>query len=93
MIASLIFVNREEIIRMGQNPDTSASNGDGKYFAMVEVFHQLHCLDLIRKHNFRVYYSDFVSFSNGEAETFEHVGTSSLTLFKQTAAITNPLID
>ncbi|KAI5865341.1 hypothetical protein GGS23DRAFT_594879 [Durotheca rogersii] len=55
-----------------QSTHNAKKLGD-KYFASVDVFHQLHCLDLIRKYIFRNHYPDFMAFQDSEYAIFNHV--------------------
>ncbi|KAI8966863.1 hypothetical protein F5Y11DRAFT_308370 [Daldinia sp. FL1419] len=56
------MISREEMIKLGLNPDTSlaiTNPRDGKpgYRVAIEVFHQLHCLNLLRQNVYKEYYS------------------------------------
>ncbi|KAJ8119279.1 hypothetical protein ONZ43_g3738 [Nemania bipapillata] len=56
------MISREEMINLGLNPDTSLKitdprNGKPGYRVAVEVFHQLHCLNLLRQNVYKDYYS------------------------------------
>jgi hypothetical protein len=44
----------------------------GQYLASLEVFHQLHCLDLLRKVTFREYYYEEGSFTDDHQKHLEH---------------------
>ena len=45
----------------------------GHYFATVEVYHQLHCLDITRKYIWRDYYQDVDTFQAPPDMVWEHV--------------------
>lgn len=47
---------------------------NGHYFATVEVYHQLHCLDITRKYIWRDYYQDVDTFQDPPEMVWEHVG-------------------
>ncbi|KAH9887534.1 hypothetical protein F4778DRAFT_431325 [Xylariomycetidae sp. FL2044] len=55
------MISREEMINLGLNPDTSLAitDPDGKpgYRVAVEVFHQLHCLNLLRQDVYKDHYA------------------------------------
>ncbi|KAI9049771.1 hypothetical protein LZ554_005922 [Drepanopeziza brunnea f. sp. 'monogermtubi'] len=56
------MVSREEMIKMNLDPHgaleiTDPATGKRGYRVAVEVFHQLHCLDLLRQANYKAYYS------------------------------------
>jgi len=58
---------------LGQPIHNAKRYGD-KYFAYIDVFHQLHCLDLVRKYIFRDYYHSYIAFQDTEEQIFFHVG-------------------
>ncbi|KAI1085723.1 hypothetical protein F5B20DRAFT_575231 [Whalleya microplaca] len=56
------MISREEMIKLGLNPDTSLAitdprNGKPGYRVAIEVFHQLHCLNLMRQNVYKDYYT------------------------------------
>ncbi|CAJ2509895.1 Uu.00g057950.m01.CDS01 [Anthostomella pinea] len=55
------MISREEMLNLGLNPDISLAITDpeGKpgYRVAVEVFHQLHCLNLLRQNLYKDYYA------------------------------------
>ena len=64
---------------LGQPTDNAKRFGE-KYFAYVDVFHQLHCLDLVRKYRYRDYYPDYIAFQDDEDVITYHVGKFSSSL-------------
>ena len=58
----MITVTSQDIVLSGKDPSfatmapLSWGAGDGAYFAQVEVFHQIHCLNELRKEMFPDYY-------------------------------------
>lgn len=70
---SLILIDEEAMMSLKQPTHNAKKLGD-KYFAYVDVFHQLHCLDLVRKYTFRDHYPDFMAFQDSEDIIFNHVG-------------------
>ncbi|KAI6710416.1 hypothetical protein JHW43_007063 [Diplocarpon mali] len=55
------MVSRDEMIQMKLDPDgaleiTDPATGKRGFRVAVEVFHQLHCLDLLRQSNYKAYY-------------------------------------
>ena len=47
---------------------------DDHYYATVEVFHQLHCLDITRKFIWRDHYQHVDTFKNPPDVVWKHVG-------------------
>lgn len=56
------MITREELDRLGLDPASltikSPKTGQVGYRVGMQVFHQLHCLNLLRQHSFKEYYSD-----------------------------------
>lgn len=73
--ASLVLVDDQDLLNIDQRIEDAAGI-DGKYFAIISVAHQLHCVDLIRKYMFREHYPDYPAFKDSESMIVEHVGTS-----------------
>jgi len=60
-----VVLSREQIIKMGKDPEKTAKYpdedfgfGNEAYMAGMDIFHQLHCFDSIRKEAFKDYYFD-----------------------------------
>jgi len=56
------MVSRAEMIKMGLDPKgaleiTDPATGKRGYRVAIEVFHQLHCLNLLRQANYKSHYS------------------------------------
>ncbi|KAF2224861.1 hypothetical protein BDZ85DRAFT_185069, partial [Elsinoe ampelina] len=64
----MILIDAETMNRLEQQT-SNAKGRNGKYYAMVEVFHQLHCLNMLRKSTRREYYQKDSAL--GDAE---HIG-------------------
>ncbi|KAI1807925.1 hypothetical protein F4811DRAFT_503743 [Daldinia bambusicola] len=67
------MISREELVKLGLNPETSLAitdPRDGKpgYRIALEVFHQLHCLNLLRKNVYREYYPPLGGDTSAEME-------------------------
>jgi Mycotoxin biosynthesis protein UstYa len=51
----IITINREEAIRLGRDPDVIVKApkdwgmGNDAYPAQIDVFHEVHCLNMLRK--------------------------------------------
>lgn len=75
---TLILVDEQDLQNIGERTDNAhgvvTANGEKKYFAMVGVAHQLHCVDLIRKYIWRDHYPDYLAFQDEESTIHEHVG-------------------
>lgn len=60
----LIGVSRDDIIKSNKDPDSCVQIpsswgeqlGDNNYLAQIDVFHQIHCLDMIRREAFSDHY-------------------------------------
>ncbi|KAG9244481.1 hypothetical protein BJ878DRAFT_421308 [Calycina marina] len=55
------MVSKDEMIKMGHDPEgtlqiTDPDTGKKGYRVAVEVFHQLHCLNLLRQANYKTHY-------------------------------------
>lgn len=56
-------MSTEEVRALGYDPDTvwpapADEFGEGVYFGVLDVFHQLHCLDMLRRTAWPSYYGD-----------------------------------
>jgi len=55
-----MMISREEVERLGMSLDslkiTDPRTGKVGYRAAIEVFHQLHCLNLLRQYTWKEYY-------------------------------------
>jgi hypothetical protein len=73
-----------EELKLVNKPETSIKTKDPKtgkegYRIGLEVFHQLHCLNLVRKSTYRDHYNGKGDFAeNDEAKIREHLGKNSL---------------
>ncbi len=73
------MISREEVDRLGLSPEslkiTDPRTGKVGYRAAIEVFHQLHCLNLLRQFTFKDYYvNDGGDISTGDEDVRHHVG-------------------
>lgn len=73
----MILVDDTVMNALGEST-SNAKSKNGRYYAMVEVFHQLHCLNLIRKYTWRHLYRDDKSFQTTRGYLWEHVGKDSV---------------
>ncbi|KAK0122265.1 hypothetical protein ONS95_010515 [Cadophora gregata] len=69
---SLVLIDEDAMNALGQPTHNAKRYGD-KYFAYIDVFHQLHCLDLVRKYIFRGYYPSYIAFQDTEERILFHV--------------------
>ncbi|KAJ3571375.1 hypothetical protein NPX13_g5403 [Xylaria arbuscula] len=68
----MILVNNETL--QAFDPTSKPTKGiDGYYYATVEVYHQLHCLDITRKFIFRDQYQHVNTFQDPPDMVWEHV--------------------
>ncbi|KAF3024342.1 hypothetical protein E8E14_014085 [Neopestalotiopsis sp. 37M] len=56
------MISREEMIKIGLDPEgaleiTNPRTGKHGYRVAIEVFHQLHCLNLMRQNNYKAHYA------------------------------------
>ncbi|SMR52955.1 unnamed protein product [Zymoseptoria tritici ST99CH_1E4] len=68
----LILLNETGVRALGQSLDEAVSL-EGKYFALPEYYHQMHCLDIIRRSFWREHYSDFKVFQFSEEAIMGHI--------------------
>ncbi|KAE8332388.1 hypothetical protein BDV39DRAFT_200012 [Aspergillus sergii] len=69
---NLILIDGHEMDALGE-PKENATKLGNRYFALVEVFHQLHCVELVRKFVHRDDYPDEMAFEDPEADILEHI--------------------
>ncbi|KAH0172975.1 hypothetical protein KCU67_g1499, partial [Aureobasidium melanogenum] len=69
----LILLNETGVKALGQSLD-DAVNLDERYFALPEYYHQMHCLDIVRRFIRREHYPDFTIFRGSDQSVLEHVG-------------------
>lgn len=82
-----MLVDEQDLLDIGESIENATMFKD-KYFAMVGVFHQLHCVDLIRKYLFREYYPTYSAFEDSEATVLEHVGMLHLAMCRSPDGLT-----
>lgn len=63
-----IRVSKEALQRTGQS-SVPLNDEEGGYLASLDVYHELHCVNLIRKHVYRDYYPN----SQPMAKQLEHI--------------------
>ncbi|PLB44957.1 hypothetical protein P170DRAFT_450016 [Aspergillus steynii IBT 23096] len=51
-----VSVSPEIMVSINKSNNNAVQLADGTYFGATEVFHQLHCLNLIRQHSYKEYY-------------------------------------
>lgn len=78
-----MMINESELKLLGLPPEsikvTSPYTGVEGYRAAIEVFHQLHCLNLLRQYTFKEYYLKFQGdISDDTMDVRGHVGTLGL---------------
>jgi hypothetical protein len=74
-----MMISRDEVKRLGLSPDslkiTDPKTGKVGYRAAIEVFHQLHCLNLLRQFTWKEYYvNDGGDISAEPEDVRSHVG-------------------
>lgn len=72
-IEPMILVNNETLQAFDPTSKLTKSI-DGHYYATVEVYHQLHCLDITRKFIWRDQYQYVDTFQDPPEMVWEHVG-------------------
>ena len=79
------MITEEERVKLGLSPDSlkiqNPKTGEWGYRAGVEVFHQLHCLNLLRQVVHKDYYAQKdlggdVGDADSKEDLFGHVGMS-----------------
>jgi hypothetical protein len=75
IIDPMILADNKTLQRFGSTM-MPTKGVDGHYYATVEVFHQLHCLDITRKFIWRDHYQDVDTFQNPPEIVWKHVGKS-----------------
>lgn len=71
----MILITEEDMNRINESTQ-NAYKLNGKYFALVAAFHQLHCVDLLRKYIYRESYLEYIAFHDSESMISNHVGES-----------------
>ena len=71
----MIMVDHETLLATDQAPKPTKGK-DGHFYATVETYHQLRCLDITRKYIWRDYYQDVDTFQDPQEMLWEHVGES-----------------
>lgn len=69
----MILVDKETLDSFDRTTKPSKGIND-HYYATVEVFHQLHCLDITRKFIWRNHYGHVDTFQDPPEMIWEHVG-------------------
>lgn len=64
----------EETLRKSDDARMPTKGIGGHYFATVEVFHYLHCLDITRKYIWRDQYQHIDTFKSPPDIVWEHIG-------------------
>ncbi|KAI8950912.1 hypothetical protein F4801DRAFT_316835 [Xylaria longipes] len=72
-IEPMILIDELSMMAINQSLKTAKGINRG-YYAMVEVYHELHCLNLIRKFIWRDEYSEDMAFQGTKDEVMNHVG-------------------
>jgi hypothetical protein len=73
----MILIDEESMTAIGER-SANAKGIHGKYYAMVEVYHQLHCLNLLRNFIWRDHYKDDVSLQGPKDTVMKHIGKMAL---------------
>lgn len=69
----MILITEGDMKRLNE-PTQNAYAHNGKYFALVDGFHQLHCVDLVRKYIYGESYPECIAFDDSERTISYHVG-------------------
>lgn len=81
-----IMITEEERVKLGLSPDSlrvqNPKTGEWGYRAGVELFHQLHCLNLLRQALHKDYYENpelggDIADADSPEDLFGHLGTLS----------------
>ncbi|RYC60359.1 hypothetical protein CHU98_g5851 [Xylaria longipes] len=79
----MILIDELSMMAINQSLKTAKGINRG-YYAMVEVYHELHCLNLIRKFIWRDEYSEDMAFQGTKDEVMNHV------VFTETGSNSSP---
>ncbi|KAG8157745.1 hypothetical protein KVR01_012407 [Diaporthe batatas] len=82
-IKNIIPITSAEIRRMGKDPATAAkledsiwSLGNDAYAGTLDLFHQIHCLNQLRKYAYRDYYDVKTANANPQNRTMHEIHTN-----------------
>lgn len=56
MLVRHVSISLETMVAINKSDVNAVQLSDGNYLGATEMFHQLHCLNLIRQHSYKEYY-------------------------------------